>query len=107
MRMRLGELGVAMSPLLLAQLQPRLGVSRAELRPVERIGFLRCPVLIIGGGVDQHTTVNDTQQLYAAAQAPKQLWLLPNVAHVDFLRAAGGEYRRRILAWFDQTLRIR
>jgi uncharacterized protein len=106
MRMRLGAVGAAMSPLLLAQLQPRLGVSRADLRPVEHIGFLHCPVLVIVGGVDQHTTVNDTQ-LYAAAHAPKELWLLPNVAHVDFLRAAGDEYRRRILAWFDETLRIR
>ena len=69
--------------------------------------MIEIPVLIIGGSVDQHTTVNDTQQLYAAAQAPKQLWLLPNVAHVDFLQAAGDEYRRRILAWFDKTLRIR
>jgi uncharacterized protein len=105
LRMRLGALGAAMSPLLVAQLQPRLGVSPDDLRPVDHIGQLRCPVLIIGGGADHHTTVSDTRQLYEAAHAPKELWLLPQAAHVDFLRAAGGEYRRRVLAWLEQSLR--
>jgi uncharacterized protein len=105
LRLRLGALGAAMSPLLLAQLQPRLGVSPADLRPVDHIGQLRCPVLIIGGGADQHTTVSDTWQLYEAAHAPKELWVLPQAGHVDFLRAGGGEYRRRVLAWFERSLR--
>jgi fermentation-respiration switch protein FrsA (DUF1100 family) len=65
-RMRLGDLGSALSPLLLLQLSPRLGVSASELRPVDRIGQLRSPVLIIGGTADQQTTVADTQQLFSS-----------------------------------------
>jgi fermentation-respiration switch protein FrsA (DUF1100 family) len=105
LRMRLGAVGAALAPLLLAQLRPQLGVSAADLRPVDRIGQLRCPILIIGGGADQHTTVADTHQLYEAARTPKELWLLPNAAHRDFFRHAGEVYRRRVLDWFERSLR--
>jgi fermentation-respiration switch protein FrsA (DUF1100 family) len=106
LRMRLGPLGAVLAPLLLVQLRPRLGVWSSDLKPADRIALLRCPVLIIGGTVDQHTTVADTQRLYAAALQPKDLWLIPNAAHVDYLRASGEEYRRRVLAFFDHALRI-
>jgi alpha-beta hydrolase superfamily lysophospholipase len=105
LRMRFGSLGVALSPLLLAQLHPRLGVRPSDLKPVDRIALLRCPVLVIGGTADRHTTVADTQRLYAAAVEPKDLWLIPNAAHVDYLRAAGDAYRQRVLAFFDHALR--
>jgi alpha-beta hydrolase superfamily lysophospholipase len=106
LRMRLGTLGAALSPLLLLQLRPRLGISSSDLKPVDRIALLRCPILVIGGTDDQHTTVADTQQLYEAAHQPKELWLIPNTAHVDYLRAGGEDYRRRVLAFLDRTLRI-
>lgn len=105
LRMRFGSLGVALSPLLLAQLHPRLGVRPSDLKPVDRIALLRCPVLVIGGTADRHTTVADTQRLYAAAREPKDLWLIPNAAHVDYLRAGGDAYRQRVLAFFDHALR--
>jgi fermentation-respiration switch protein FrsA (DUF1100 family) len=107
LRMRLGSLGAALSPLLLVQLRLRLGVSPSELKPVDRIALLRCPVLIIGGSVDQHTTAADTQRLYAAAREPKELWLIPDAAHVDYLRAGGEDYQQRVLAFFDRALRTR
>jgi fermentation-respiration switch protein FrsA (DUF1100 family) len=105
LRMRLGSLGAALAPLLLVQLRPRLGVGPSDLKPVDRIAMLRCPVLLIGGMADQHTTVADTQRLYAAARQPKDLWLIPDAAHVDYLRVAGESYRRRVLAFFNHTLR--
>jgi hypothetical protein len=43
--------------------------------------------------------MEDTQRLFAAAREPKELWLLPNAAHVDLLEFAGDVYRRRILAF--------
>ena len=107
LRMRLGPAGTALAPLLLVQLRPRLGVWPSDLKPVDRIGLLRCPVLVIGGATDQHTTAADTQRLYAAAHQPKELWLIPDVAHVDFFQAVGEDYRRRVLAFFERGLRIR
>jgi len=51
--------------------------------------------------------VADTQRLYAAAREPKELWLIPDAAHVDYLRTSGAEYQRRVLAFFDRALRTR
>jgi uncharacterized protein len=103
LRMRLGAAGAALSPLLVLQLQPRLGIAPSELRPVDRIGLLRCPVLVIGGVEDQHTTVVDTQRLYDAAHEPKQLWLIPDAAHVDFLREQPDAYPKRVLAFLERA----
>ena len=62
------------------------------------------PSLVVGGTLDRHTTVADTEQLFAAAREPKELWLIPNAAHVDFLEFAGDAYRRRILAFLAAAL---
>ena len=104
LRMRLGRLGGLLSPLLLVQLEPRLGVSVSELRPIERIPSLRCPVFVIGGTADRHTTAEDTQRLFDAAPEPKRLWLVANAGHVDFLAVARAEYVRRVVGFFDQYL---
>ena len=104
LRIRFGRLAPALAPLLLAQLRPRLGVSRADLRPVDRIGLLRCPILVIGGAIDQHTTVADTQRLFAAASEPKELWLIPEVAHVDYLQARSADYQHRVLTFLKRAL---
>jgi alpha-beta hydrolase superfamily lysophospholipase len=99
LRMRIGPLASIMAPLLLRQLRPRMDVTPADLRPVDHIAKIRCPVLVIGGILDRHTTVADTQVLFAAAREPKELWLVPDAAHVDYLEFAGDMYRRRILAF--------
>ena len=49
LRMRIGALGSMVTPLLLVQLRPRLGVAPADLRPVQHIGAIGCPVLVVGG----------------------------------------------------------
>jgi fermentation-respiration switch protein FrsA (DUF1100 family) len=76
LRMRIGPFGPAVVPVLLAQLGPRLGVTAADLKPVEHIAVLGCPLLIVGGTLDQHTTIDDTRLLYSAAREPKELWLI-------------------------------
>lgn len=107
MRMRLGALGPWLSPLLLMQLQPRLGAAPAQLRPVDHIRFVRCPILIIGGAKDRHTTEADTRALYAAAPDPRHLWIIPGAAHVDYLQVAREEYRQRVLDFFAEALGAR
>ena len=102
--MRVGPLAYLAAPLLLLQMRPRIGAGASELRPVDHIGQLRCPVLIVGGTLDRHTTVDDTQVLFAAATRPKDLWLIPGAAHGDYLEFAGEDYRRRISTFFERTL---
>lgn len=107
LRMQLGSFGAALSPLLLVQLRARLGIRPSDLKPVDRVALLQCPVLIIGGLVDQHTTAADTQRMFAAAREPKELWLIPDAAHVDYFRVNREEYERRVLTFFDRALRTR
>ena len=52
---------------------------------------------------DRHTTVADTELLFAAARQPKELSLIPDAPHVDFLEFAGDEYRRRILTFLERA----
>jgi alpha-beta hydrolase superfamily lysophospholipase len=105
LRIRMGGIGAVFAPLLKAQIRPTVGVWPSELKPVDRIGQLRCPVLVIGGTRDQHTTAADTHQLYDAARAPKELWMIEGADHADFLRARRAEYESRVLAFLGRVLR--
>ncbi len=101
---RLGPLSPLPTALLLAQLKLRLGISPAELRPIDQIAQVGCPLLIMSGRDDLYTPVTETQQLFAAAAEPKQLVLIDNAAHVDLHRHAPHQYQQAVLDFFDQHL---
>jgi fermentation-respiration switch protein FrsA (DUF1100 family) len=105
LRMRLGRVGDIVAPVLLAQLQPRLGVTAAQLRPIDHAAQLHCPVLVISGANDRHTTPQDTQSLYDRIESPKQLWLVPGTAHVDLYRASRQMYEQRVLSFLRGAMR--
>jgi len=105
LRLHLGFLGPVLAPLFEILLQPQLGITAADLRPIDRMGGLDAPVFIIAGTRDQHTTPRETEAIYAAASLPKQLWLVPGAAHVNLHDFAREEYERRILEYFARYLR--
>ncbi|MCP4657419.1 MAG: alpha/beta hydrolase [bacterium] len=104
-RLRLGPLARVLTPVLLLQLEPRLGVSPSSLRPIDRIPSLRAPLLVVAGENDRHTTLRESQRLFAAANEPKELWVIDGAAHIDFHTYVGPEYERRILSFFSRYLR--
>ena len=53
-------------------------------------------MLIVAGSADRHTTRAETERLFAAAAAPKALWIVEGAAHVDLHAYAPAEYERRI-----------
>lgn len=101
----LGPVGKAAGPLLLSQLSLRLGIPARNLRPLDHIARVGCPLLILNGQDDPNTTVRDARALYDLAPDPKELWIVPHAGHVDLHRAEPEEYERRVLAFFDRTLR--
>ena len=103
--LHLGTWSKALSPLLLSQLPWRTGVSAAELRPIERIGHLRSPLLLIAGAQDLHTTVAETERLFAAAAEPKSLWIIPGAAHVDLHLIDRPAYEARVGGFLAHHLR--
>lgn len=102
------RLGRAIAPfvakLLLWQVGPRLGVDPARLDPIDAIGAVRAPVLLIAGERDRRTTLAESRALFAAAPAPKELWVVEGARHEDYHRHAGAEYERRVLAFLDRHL---
>lgn len=102
---KLGPAAPVAATLLLAQLRPRLGISPAALRPIDHIAEAGCPVYILSGAADHHTTLADTEALFARAVEPKALWLVDGAAHVDLLNYAPEDYRARVGGFLEHCFR--
>ena len=105
MELHAGRVGMWLEPLLALTVKPHLGVSLGQMRPIDRIHGLRVPKLLIAGSADERTTLPESRALFAAAAAPKALWIVPGARHVDLDRYAGTRYRKRVLGFFDTWLR--
>ena len=70
---KLGPLASVPSALLILQLEPRLGISPSLLRPIEHVSKVDCPIFIISGAADLHTTAAETEAMFSAARDPKEL----------------------------------
>ncbi len=103
--MRLGSVGKIFTPLLTTQLKLRLGISVDQLRPIDGAARVRAPKFFIAGTADHQTTLAEAKALFAAAAEPKQFWAVEGAGHVNLHAYAKGEYERRVLEFFAQTLR--
>ena len=101
----LGPWGRYLAPFLLWQVEPRLGVDPANLAPIERIGSIKAPLLLIVGSEDKRVTLGQSRRLYERASHSKSLWVLEGARHQNFHLYAGHNYERRILKFFRQYLR--
>jgi fermentation-respiration switch protein FrsA (DUF1100 family) len=106
LQMRLGPLASVAAPLLLWQVEPRLGIPCADLRPIDCISMAGCPVLVISGTADEHTTIAETRRLFAAAAEPKELVEFEGVAHVDLLAADSALYEESVIRFLRRWLEI-
>jgi fermentation-respiration switch protein FrsA (DUF1100 family) len=102
--LRVGPLSRMLGPLLLLQIGPRLGIAADALRPLEAIRRLSCPVLVLSGTADLHTTEAETRRLFAAAPEPRELWLLDGARHEDLFRYDPEGYRARVIPFLDRYL---
>ena len=102
--MRLGPWAGVLTPLMTVQLKLRLGFSADDLNPVDKVGGINAPKLFIVGAEDQHTTLAESEQLFAAAAEPKELWIVEGAKHVDVHAVKKEEYERRVLSFFKGRL---
>ena len=103
--MRLGRWSIVLTPLLTSQLKPRLGIDADALRPIDKVGNIHAPKLFIVGAEDQHTTLEESREMFKVAGEPKELWVVNGAKHVDLYQVAGQEYEQRVLGFFAQHLR--
>lgn len=104
-RMRLGPLAPLMTPLLLWQIHPRLHLDLSDLEPIHSISKVGAPVLIAAGSEDQHTTLDESKELFAAAVDPKALWIVPGAKHQDLLVYDRSGYETHVLRFLTDQLR--
>ncbi|WP_425397805.1 alpha/beta hydrolase [Aeoliella sp.] len=104
MEMRFGPLHHVLAPALLVQLEPRLGISTSDLRPIDHIATVGCPVLVAAGDQDRHTTLAETERLHAEASAPKQLVIFGGAGHNDLLKHDAAQYKDEIVGFLDEHL---
>lgn len=99
-----GEAGRWLAPLLVWQIEPRLGIQPDALRPIASINRLGAPVMIIAGTQDQRTRLEESKALYLRARSPKRLWLINGAKHEDFHRYSPTDYERQVLDFFARHL---
>ena len=100
---RLGIASYLPAEILLFQLHTRLEIDAEEIRPIDALSRISCPVFIMSGDTDPHTTAAETRNMYEAATAPKKLWLIKGAAHVDLHQFAQEEYEQRLLVFLKET----
>ena len=103
-RIHLGFLAPALAPLLLMQLEPRLHITASDLEPIRSIGRLGAPVLIAAGSKDEHTTLEESRELFDAASSPKSLWIVEGAQHQDLLAYDGQRYEKNVVGFLRKTL---
>ncbi len=102
---QLGPFSTIPAELLLAQLRPRFGVWPSQLRPIDHLATVGCPVFLLSGVEDRHTTTAETEQMFAVACQPKELWLVDGAAHVDLHGVSPEKYKTRVVGFLNQHLR--
>jgi len=84
---------------------PLLGITPAELRPIDRMADVRAPLLMLIGALDTYTTVAETTAMFERAPEPRSLWVVEGAGHVDLQAHAPEPYRLRVLGFLSARLR--
>jgi pimeloyl-ACP methyl ester carboxylesterase len=71
-------------------------------RAMTRLGSR--PLLMIHGGADNYIKPEMAKTLYDLVRGPKDFWLVDKAKHNQAIHQANGEYRRRVLEFFDKYL---
>ncbi len=95
------------APITVWMAERRVGIKSEEIVPERAVAAISPrPVFIMHGILDKTISPQDAQAIYAAAREPKgELWLIPESAHAEGAKKAPAEYERRIVAFFNASLR--
>lgn len=84
----------------------RAGYHFRQVEPLRDIALISPrPILIIHGGKDSIVDPHDAPLLHAAAQEPKELWIVPEADHCGAYFADRPRYVKKILGFFDEHLK--
>jgi dipeptidyl aminopeptidase/acylaminoacyl peptidase len=96
-------LGKAVAWLIISMTSLRLRVNLFQYEPIRWVGKISPrPILFIHGDHDQY--LPDFDELYAAAESPKELWRLPDAGHTTASQLYPEEHSRRVIEFFERYL---
>lgn len=102
-----GPLGFASRNLtspILGLIHRRTGVSESEMQPIQRIGSVHSPILVLAGTADPYTPLKEAKALFARAPSPKTFWQVNGARHEDLYKYLGAEYERRVGDFLTRNL---
>ncbi|WP_445145063.1 alpha/beta hydrolase [Dyella sp. Tek66A03] len=102
--LHLGSIGQWLTPPFLTSMRFLFGVDPGQLRPIDHIGSLSSPKLLIAGDADLYTRLAESRAMFVAAGAKSSLWIVPGASHVDLFHYAGDDYRRHVGKFLDLEL---
>ncbi len=73
--------------------------------PLNAAKEIRVPLFILHGTADNLIDYKYSEMVFANANAPKELWLIPNARHDNMAEVGGTEYVQRIVEFFKKNLR--
>jgi hypothetical protein len=76
----------------------------STVSPLEAVRQIHVPLFILHGTKDRLIKCSYSEQLYEAANEPKQLWLVQGAEHSDMAEVGGEEYYRMILGFLEGAL---
>lgn len=76
-----------------------------DVAPAESVKNVHVPIFLLHGTEDNLVKHSYSEKVFAAANEPKELWLIPGARHHDMMEVGGEEYTRRITEFFDKYLR--
>ena len=80
------------------------GIDIGELVPEKAVESLDYPILIIHGMKDTRISMKHSIRIHLASSQKSQLWLVPEVDHVDAFSAHPEEYTHRVSLYFQSRL---
>jgi pimeloyl-ACP methyl ester carboxylesterase len=104
LRTRFGAAAPFLVPLLTMQLPLRVGVSAEQLEPIRYASGLKGAVLIIAGEKDRYTTLAESLELYEAMPQPRDMWVVRDAGHQDFLARDPAGYQAHAISFLREHL---
>ena len=79
--------------------------SHHDVSPLRSLASVNVPILFIHGKKDGRIRYQYSEQLYANAHEPKELYLIDGANHTDIHNVAQEEYEERVAGFFARWLK--
>ncbi len=79
--------------------------SHHDVSPLRSLASVNVPILFIHGKNDTRIKYQYSEQLFAAAHEPKELYLIDGANHTDIHNIAKSDYEKHVIGFFEQWLK--